>query len=73
MSYSDFLDFISNGFTLFFDNIFRVANNLMTNYIFITLVGVVIFISLIHVIYDLIISLIIEHDGLDKYVKGGKL
>ena len=63
MSYSDFVNTLVNGCSLIFDNIVRISNVLIHNYIFITLLGLVLFFSLIYVLSDF---LIIPLTDLDK-------
>lgn len=48
MSYQDFLDSLLYGINLFLDNFDLVINNLFTNYIFITFLGITIFLSLLN-------------------------
>ena len=52
MQYSEFLDFISNGCSLIFNTLIQVANNLMSNYFFITILGISIFSSLLWFFLD---------------------
>lgn len=62
MTYPEFVDSLSYGFSLFIDTLIRVSNVLMHNYIFITLVGLSIFISLFYLIYYFI------HDVIDSRI-----
>lgn len=52
MSYSDFLNTLSYGFNLFIDTITKWTNNLMTNYFFITILGVGLFVSFVLFVLD---------------------
>lgn len=52
MSYSDFLNLIGNAFTLFLDTITKWCNVLIHNYFFITILGVVLFCSLVLFLFD---------------------
>lgn len=54
MTYSQFLQFIGNAFNLFKDTFLSVADMLIKNYFFITILGIPIFISLIWLVYNLI-------------------
>ena len=48
MSYNDFLDLISNGCTMFYNALISISNSLIHNYIFITLIGLSLFVSLLY-------------------------
>lgn len=54
MSYNEFLNLISNGFTLFFNTLSSWADVLMSNYFFITLLGFVLFSSFIFLLLDIL-------------------
>lgn len=54
MTYSEFLQSLGPGFSLFFDTWDKVQRVLMTNYIFITLLGLTIFVSLWYLVLGLI-------------------
>lgn len=56
MSYSNFLDLISNGFTLFYNSASAIFSYMFTNYFYITLIGLSIFVSLLFFVKNLIIS-----------------
>lgn len=56
MSYSEFLSLISNSFTIFIDGFVSISSYLITNYFFITLFGIIIFISLVYFIRDSIVD-----------------
>lgn len=69
MSYSDFLDFISNGCIMFLNAFINVSNSLIHNYIFITLLGLSIFITLFWWFYDnVVIALLKVKDNCDNWV-----
>ena len=69
MSYSDFLSLIRYGIDLFVDNIGNVANSLMNNYIFITLLGLGIFCSLFIMFVNFVLDKIYsKRDKLDEYL-----
>lgn len=65
MTYSQFLDFIGNAFNLFRDTFLSVADMLIKNYFFITILGIPIFISLIWLVYYFIHDILISK--IDKY------
>lgn len=54
MTYSEFLNAIGNAFTMFINGLTFLANSLLSNYFIITILGLAIFISLIHFILSLI-------------------
>lgn len=56
MNYSDFLSLIGNGCNLIFTNLGVFVNSLLSNYIFITLIGISLFISLVRFLYYKIIN-----------------
>lgn len=62
MSYSEFVDSLDYGFQLFYNTLISISNMLLNNYIFITILGLVIFISLIYFLFDIInIPLFLSH------------
>lgn len=56
MTYNDFLNLLLNGVNLFFDNIGIIVNYLLTNYIFITILGLVIILSIVKYLFSLIFN-----------------
>ena len=58
MTYHEFLEFIFTPITSFVNWLGMVANSLMSNYIFMTFLGITIFISLVWVVYDFIKTII---------------
>ena len=54
MTYQDFLDSLVSPITSFVSWLGMVANSLIHNYIFITMLGIVLFISLVWLVYDII-------------------
>ena len=54
MTYQDFLDSLVSPITSFVSWLSMVANSLIHNYIFITMLGIVLFISLVWLVYDII-------------------
>lgn len=56
MSYSDFLSLVGNGCNLIFTNLGVFVNTMIHNYIFITLIGLTIFISLIKWVFSKVIN-----------------
>ena len=52
MSYSNFLDSLSNAFVIFVNGLVSISNSLMSNYFFITILGLVLFCSLFWLVYD---------------------
>lgn len=63
MSYSEFVNTLGNGCSLIFNGIVNVSNTLIHNYIFITLLGLVLFCSIIHIVSDF---LVIPIKNIDK-------
>lgn len=55
MSYSDFVNILGNGCSLIFNGIVDFSNVLIHNYIFITLLGLVIFVSIVKLVSDFIV------------------
>lgn len=55
MTYSEFVDTLGNGCSLIFNGIVEVSNTLIHNYIFITLLGLVLFCSVIYIVSDFLI------------------
>lgn len=55
MSYSEFVNTLVNGCNLIYENISRIANVLIHNYIFITILGLVLFVSLMSIFSDFLI------------------
>lgn len=77
MTYSEFLNYISNGFTLFYNTLISVSNTLLSNYFFITMLGLVIFVSIFYfVLYDIFGIPFFSIKKKNKYnldnVRGGK-
>ena len=60
MTYSEFLQTLVSPITTFVSGLSSIASSLMSNYIFITLLGLVIFGSLFWLIYDTFVSLTIN-------------
>lgn len=56
MSYSEFLSSLVNGATLFFNSIITISNYLITNYFFITILGIVIILSVTRFLFSLIFN-----------------
>ena len=54
MTYSEFLQSLQPGFSLFFETLTKVQATLIHNYIFMTLLGLTIFVSLWYLILGLI-------------------
>ena len=52
MTYSDFLDLISNGTQLFYDTLITISNYLITNWFFITILGISIFVIFFYWFFD---------------------
>lgn len=57
MSYSDFVNTLANGFSLFYNSLVSIANVLIHNYLVITILGVGIFISLIYLFLNDILTI----------------
>lgn len=69
MSYSDFLSTLQYGIDLFVNGIKSVASSLISNYIFITILGLVLFSTLVLWLFDLILDkLYSKRDELDYYL-----
>lgn len=70
LTYNEFLDLISNGVQLFVNGFVMVASSLITNYIFITLLGMVLFSSLLFLFIDNIVlkPMYNVKDNVDKWV-----
>lgn len=69
MSYTDFLDFISNGCSMFINSFTAIANSLIHNYIIITLLGLSIFICLFWWFFDNFITAPLKvKDRCDEWV-----
>lgn len=67
MSYSDFISSLSNGASLFYNSLIQVANSLIHNYIFITMLGITIFCSLLHfVVYAIRLPYFSQKKDLDN-------
>lgn len=60
MTYSEFIQTLVSPITTFVNGLKTIANSLMSNYIFITIFGLIIFVSLFWLIYDTFISLTIN-------------
>ena len=71
MTYSQFLNSLLNGIQLFKDTFTTIVNYLMTNYIFITILGLVLFISLFRLLFDLVVNYF-KKDLDDVYGGGNK-
>lgn len=50
MTYSDFVDTLSSGFSMFYNALITLSNSLINNYIIITMLGIPIFFSLVYLI-----------------------
>lgn len=57
MTYSNFIDTLSNGFSMFYSGLITLANSLINNYLIITILGISIFISLICFFINRILSM----------------
>lgn len=57
MSYSDFVNTLANGFSLFYNSLVSIANVLIHNYLVITILGVGIFISLMYLFLNDILTI----------------
>lgn len=57
MTYSDFVNSFSNAFNLFLNGLITISNSLFNNYIFITLLGLSLFIFLFNLLIDIVLSL----------------
>lgn len=70
MTYTEFLDLISNGCSLVFNTLIQVANNLMSNYFFITILGISIFSSLLWFFLDNIMYKPVEnvHNNCEDFI-----
>lgn len=68
MSYSDFLNTLAYAFTLFINTLTAWVNNLMSNYFFITILGIGLFVSFIIFILDnfIVITLFGHSSSEDK-------
>lgn len=56
MSYSDFINTFTNGINLFINSLITIANSLLSNYIFITILGLSIFTYLFYLLVSIIVS-----------------
>lgn len=69
MTYSEFLEFISNGIQLFYNTLIQVSNSLIHNYFFITILGLVLFSSLFWwFYYNVVVAPLKVKDNCDKWV-----
>lgn len=67
MTYSNFIDSLSNGANLFYTSLVQVANSLIHNYIFITMLGLTIFCSLLYfVVYAIRLPYFSKQKDLDN-------
>ena len=71
MTYSEFINTLSDGCTMFFNGIFTIANSLMSNYIVITLLGLSLFSFVIYTLVNCFQLFHKDKNDLDNY-KGGK-
>lgn len=70
MTYSDFVDSLSYGFSLFINTLYSWSEILIHNYIFITLLGCVLFCSLVMLVYNYFIGKINDKSNeLDSYLE----
>lgn len=56
MTYSQFLNSLLSGIQLFKDTFTTIVNYMMTNYIFITILGLALFISLFKLLFNLVVN-----------------
>lgn len=57
MTYSSFVDTLSNGFSMFYNGLITLANVMIHNYLIITLLGVSLFISLVYLFINNILTI----------------
>lgn len=65
MTYNDFLSSLGYAFNLFVETITKWVNNLMSNYFFITILGVGLFISFVLFILDNINLIVLKKPEYD--------
>lgn len=69
MTYTEFLNYIGNGCSLFLDTLISVSNNLIHNYIFITIFGLSLFVALFWWFYDnFVVAPLKVKDNVDNWI-----
>lgn len=67
MTYSEFINSLANGCSLIFNGILTMANGLIHNYIFITILGLSLFSFVIYTLVGCIQSVHKDKNDLDNY------